>query len=155
LKAGRRPFLLAMVATAFLGAPVVGAAVGGLKVEPLEVVTASGVHRFRVEIADTDAARKRGLMMRASLAPDRGMLFDFRTPRPVAFWMKDTLIPLDMLFIAADGHIISIASNAVPKSEVPIASGGAARAVLEIAGGQAAKMGASPGDRVRQRIFHR
>lgn len=126
----------------------------GLRVEPLDIVTAHGVRRFKVEIADTDATRERGLMFRTSMAPDRGMLFDFKSPREVAFWMKNTLIPLDMLFISADGHVISIARNAVPMSEIPIPSGGAVLGVLELRGGRAAEIGAESGDRVRERIFH-
>ncbi|HEY7853438.1 MAG TPA: DUF192 domain-containing protein [Caulobacteraceae bacterium] len=126
-----------------------------MRVERLEIATARGVYRFKVEVAENSASRERGLMFRRALAPDRGMLFDFKRAQPVAFWMKDTLIPLDMLFIAADGHILSIARNAVPMSEAPVPSGGAVLGVLEIAGGRAAAIGAAPGDRVRDRIFPR
>jgi uncharacterized membrane protein (UPF0127 family) len=132
-------------------APV--AAARGLAVEPLEIVTARGSFSFKVEIADTDATRERGLMFRKSLAADRGMLFDFKTARPVAFWMKNTLIPLDMLFVAADGHIISIAREASPLSETPIPSGGDTLGVVELRGGRAAEIGAEPGDVVRERRF--
>jgi len=124
-----------------------------LKSEPAEIVTRSGVKRFRVEIADTAATREYGLMKRRHLAADHGMLFDFKTPQPVAFWMKDTLIPLDMLFIARDGRIVSIARNATPMSETPIPSQGVILGVLEIRGGRAAEIGAQPGDRVVERIF--
>lgn len=138
---------------------VMAAAVGpvladGLAVEPLDINTARGVYHFKVEIADTDATRERGLMFRKSLAADHGMLFDFKAAGPVAFWMKNTLIPLDMLFIATDGHIISIARNAVPMSQTPIPSGGDALGVLEIRGGRAAEIGAEPGDIVTERRFH-
>lgn len=126
-----------------------------LRVERLDIATARGVYHFKVEVADNDATRERGLMFRRTLAGDRGMLFDFKTARPVAFWMKNTLIPLDMLFISADGHILSIARNAVPMSEAPVPSGGPVLGVLEIAGGRAAQIGAAPGDRVRDRIFPR
>ncbi len=125
------------------------------KIEPLEVVTARGVFHFDVEIADSDPARERGLMYRKSLPSDHGMLFDFDMARPVAFWMKNTLIPLDMLFIGADGRVVSIAHDAAPLSETPIDSGGSVRGVLEIAGGRAAQIGAAPGDRVKHRIFPR
>jgi uncharacterized membrane protein (UPF0127 family) len=81
------------------------------------------------------------------------MLFDFKRPQQTAFWMRNTLIPLDILFIAADGRIVSIARNAVPHSEVPIPSGGVVLGVLEIAGGRAAQLGIYPGDRVKHRIF--
>jgi hypothetical protein len=126
-----------------------------LKVETLTIATARGVYHFKVEIADNDATREHGLMFRKTLAPDRGMLFDFKQPAPVAFWMKNTLIPLDMLFITADGRVLAIARNAVPMSEAPIASGGPVLGVLEIAGGRAAAIGAEPGDKVQERMFHR
>ncbi len=127
---------------------------GSLKWEPLEVVTHHGVRRFRVEVADTEASRGRGLMYRKSLAADRGMLFDFKAPQPVAFWMKNTLIPLDMLFISPNGRIIAIARNATPYSETQIPSGGDVLGVLEIRGGRAAEIGIEPGDRVSEKIFH-
>lgn len=125
-----------------------------LKREPLQVVTHHGTRRFEVEVADTDATREHGLMYRKSLAPNRGMLFDFKVAQPVAFWMKNTLIPLDMLFIASDGRVISIARNATPMSETPIPSEGAVLGVLEIRGGRAAEIDVEPGDRVIERIFH-
>ena len=125
-----------------------------LRTESLEIRTHHGVQRFRVEIADTEQTRERGLMFRKSMAGDRGMLFDFKTPQPVAFWMKNTLIPLDIVFITADGRILSIARNAVPMDETPIPSGGDILGVLEIRGGRAAELGIEPGDRVRERIFH-
>lgn len=123
--------------------------------EPLEIITARGPVRFQVEIAADDASRAQGLMHRRSLAPDRGMLFDFHTPRPVSFWMRNTYISLDMIFIRADGHILSIARNTVPLSEEGVPSGGPVRAVLELVGGRAAQIGALPGDRVVHRIFPR
>ncbi len=122
--------------------------------ESLDIVTHGGVRHFQVEIADTPASREQGLMFRKAVAPDRGMLFDFKTPQPVAFWMKNTLIPLDMVFIAPNGRIVSIARNAQPLDETPIPSGGAVLGVLELRGGRAAEIGAEPGDRVRERIFH-
>ena len=126
---------------------------GGL--QPLEIVTPKGRHAFEVEFVDDDAGRMQGLMYRKSLAPNRGMLFDFKTERPLSFWMKNTLIPLDIIYIRADGRILSIARNTVPLSEAPVPSGGPARAVLEIPGGRAAQLGILPGDRVRHRIFPR
>jgi uncharacterized membrane protein (UPF0127 family) len=121
--------------------------------EALEIVTPQGRTRFFVEIADDEAERERGLMFRESLAPDRGMLFDFKTPQPVAFWMKNTLIPLDILYVQADGTVLSIARNATPRSEVPMPSGGPIRGALEIAGGRAEQIGVLPGDKVAHRIF--
>lgn len=152
---GRRGLIASMAAALCMAAaPAVAEPKAlALKVEPLEVVTAAGRVKLQVEIADTPAARERGLMYRKSLAPDRGMLFDFKTPRPVAFWMRNTLIPLDLVFIRADGTVLSIARNARPLDETPIPSGGPIRAVLEIAGGRAAQIGILPGDRVLHRIF--
>jgi uncharacterized membrane protein (UPF0127 family) len=108
-----------------------------------------------VEIADNDASRAQGLMNRRSLAPDRGMLFDFHTPRPVSFWMRNTYISLDMIFIRQDGTILSIARKTRPLSDAPVPSGGPVRAVLEVIGGRAAEIGALPGDRIIHRIFPR
>lgn len=128
---------------------------GRLPTQPLTIATSKGVAHFTVEIADTDATRERGLMFRRKLGPREGMLFDFHTPQTVSFWMKNTYIPLDMVFIAPDGRIVSIARNAVPFDETPIWSGGAVTGVLEIAGGRAAEVGAEPGDMVTARMFHR
>ncbi len=122
--------------------------------EALAIVTHGGkTLTFQVEVVDTDASRERGLMFRRSLAPNAGMLFDFVDPRPVAFWMKNTLIPLDMIFISQDGHIANIARQARPLDETPIPSDGVVRGVLEIKGGRAAELGIQPGDVVRHRIF--
>lgn len=128
---------------------------GALRTEPLSIATSRGVFHFRVEVADTDASRERGLMFRRTLAPDYGMLFDFKRTQTVAFWMKNTLIPLDMLFIGADGRVVSIAANAKPLSEAQIPSGGPVLGVLEIRGGRAAQIGAEPGDEVRAAMFAR
>ena len=124
-----------------------------LRTEPLDIVTRYGVRHFTVEIADTDATRETGLMYRKRLAANHGMLFDFKVSQDVSFWMKNTWIPLDMIFIGADGRIVSITANANPMSETPIPSGGSILGVLEIQGGRAAKVGAEPGDRVLERIF--
>lgn len=123
--------------------------------EALEAVTPAGRTRFFVEIADTDAERERGLMFRKEVPPDRGMLFDFKTPREVAFWMKNTLIPLDIIYIRTDGTILSIARNTTPLSEAPIPSGGPVVGVLELAGGRTGEIGLMPGDRIEHRIFKR
>ena len=152
MQGGRRG-VLALLALAWLGLAGPIAAATPLRVERLEILAASGPVVFQVEIADTDASRAQGLMFRKNLAPNKGMLFDFKRPQETAFWMKNTLIPLDILYIAADGRIVSIARNAVPHSEVPIPSGGVVLGVLEIAGGRAAQLGIYPGDRVKHRIF--
>lgn len=122
-------------------------------VETLEIVSKTGVHVFTVEIARTEQERSTGLMYRKSLPEGRGMLFDFSPEQRVAMWMKNTYIPLDMIFIAADGRIIRIAENTEPLSERIIPSGGLARGVLEVAGGTARKYGIAPGDRVAHPLF--
>jgi uncharacterized membrane protein (UPF0127 family) len=117
------------------------------------VVSAQARHSFAIEIARTAAERSQGLMHRPSLAPDRGMLFDFGRIAPISMWMKNTLIPLDMLFIAADGRIVNIAENTTPGSLDAISSAGSALAVLELAGGNAKRLGIRPGDMVVNALF--
>ncbi len=124
-----------------------------LRTEPLEIVTDHGVRHFSVQIADTDATREKGLMFRKHLSAVEGMLFDFKVAQPVTFWMKDTLIPLDLIFIDGDGHVVSVARNAQPMSEALIPSQGAIVGVLELRGGRAAEIGVKVGDTVRERIF--
>ena len=109
--------------------------------------------KYEVELALDDAHRSHGLMFRKKLGPYEGMLFDFFQEMPVSFWMKNTLIPLDMLFIAADGTIKHIHANAVPMTTDAIPSEYPVRAVLEINGGSAALLGIKPGDRVKHAIF--
>lgn len=123
------------------------------KLETVEIVTSRGRARFQVEIAATQAEQKRGLMFRKVLASDRGMLFVYKRPQPAAFWMKNTLIPLDIIYIRPDGKILSIVRNARPHDETPLPAGGLVLGVLEIAGGRAAQLGVLPGDRVLHRIF--
>lgn len=121
----------------------------GLEQVPLGITTAAGkTHRFLVEIARTPEEQARGMMNRQSLAPDRGMLFPYDPPQPVAFWMKNTLIPLDMVFISPGGRILRIEANAVPLSLDPVGSGDAVEAVLELAGGRSAELGLAAGDKV-------
>jgi uncharacterized membrane protein (UPF0127 family) len=105
-------------------------------------------HRFTAEVARTPEEQAMGLMYRSTLAPDRGMIFPFDTVRQASFWMKNTLIPLDLVFIRADGSIANIAANAVPLSLQPIYSDGDVAAVLEIAGGRSAELDITPGDKV-------
>jgi uncharacterized membrane protein (UPF0127 family) len=119
----------------------------------VEIASKSGVHVFTVEIADTEPARERGLMFRKELPSGQGMLFDFHRDQQVGFWMKNTLIPLDMLFIDKAGRIVNIAHSAKPLSEEVIMSGPPVRAVLEVAGGTAKRLGIEPGDRVYNPIF--
>jgi uncharacterized membrane protein (UPF0127 family) len=110
---------------------------------------AGGRHVVKVELARTDAERARGLMHRTELAPDAGMLFLFDETSEHAFWMKNTLIPLDMIFIGDDGRIVGVVARAVPGDLSPRAAGGPSRYVLEVNGGWAAAHGVAAGDRVR------
>lgn len=121
--------------------------------EPVDIVTRHGVKHFKVEIADNEASREYGLMYRKSLAPDRGMLFEFDRADIQSFWMKNTLIPLDIIYIGTDGRIVSIAAAAHPLDPTPLSSKGPAIGVLEIEGGLAAKLGIRPGDQVRHPFF--
>ena len=118
------------------------------------IVSAGGREiKFEVELATNDAERSRGLMYRKQLGPYEGMLFDFYQEMPVSFWMKNTLIPLDMVFIAADGTVRHVHPNAVPLSTDAVPSRFPVRAVLEINGGSAALLGIKPGDKVKHPIF--
>ena len=111
------------------------------------------MHRFNVDVARTFEQQERGLMFVNQLARDRGMIFPFDPPQSAVFWMKNTVIPLDMVFIAGDGTIKHIHANATPLSTDSIASEFPVRAVLEINGGSARLLGIKPGDKVKQAIF--
>ena len=116
--------------------------------EDLLIQTKSGrVHNFTVELALTPEQRSQGLMHRESMPQDHGMLFDFGEPRPVSMWMRNTPLPLDMLFIQRDGTISHIHRKAVPFSEAIIDSRGPVHFVLELNGGRAAALGIEVGDR--------
>ena len=115
---------------------------------PLTIRSASGVHRFTVEVARLAGEQEAGLMFRRSLAPDSGMIFPYGSEQPLAFWMKNTYIPLDIIFIRGDGRIARIAENCAPLSLDLIPSGEPVAAVLEIAGGRSAELGLRPGDQV-------
>jgi hypothetical protein len=123
------------------------------ELQTLEIASKTGVHVFQVEMAVTPEEKEHGLMFRRELPEGQGMLFDFQFDQNVAFWMKNTYIPLDMLFIRADGRILRIAENTEPLSERNIPSGGPVRAVLEVIGGTAKKLGIAAGDRVGGSIF--
>jgi uncharacterized protein len=132
---------------------VMSSGLGAAERQSLEIVSQSGVHVFSVELAATDEERERGLMFRKELPDGHGMLFDFETDRNIAMWMKNTLIPLDMIFIRNDGRISNIAENTEPMSTRIIPSRGAVRAVLEVAGGTAKRLGIQVGDRVAHPMF--
>jgi uncharacterized protein len=110
-------------------------------------------HKFNVELADNDERRTLGLMYRTTMAPDAGMLFDFKLDRPVTMWMRNTRIPLDMLFITREGKVLNIAQRTVPFTEHSIPSDGPVRAVLELNGGTAERLGIKAGDRVIHALF--
>jgi uncharacterized membrane protein (UPF0127 family) len=116
--------------------------------EPLVIHAGGSAYKFEVEVVSTPETRAQGLMFREKLAANAGMLFIYPGEQPVSFWMKNTLIPLDMLFLKADGSIVHIAHKAVPHDETPIDSGAAVKAVLEVNGGTADALGIKEGDRV-------
>jgi uncharacterized protein len=141
------PLLLAVDASASL------AQLAQFPTASLSIVTAAGPHKFTVEVATTPEQMEQGLMFRQHLAVDAGMLFDFQVPSMATMWMKNTLIPLDMLFVGGDGRIINIHERAVPGSPATIGAAAPARAVIELNGGTAARLGIRPGDRVVFPIF--
>jgi uncharacterized protein len=123
--------------------------VGGLEQAPLTIRSADGTaHVFTVEIARSEAEQEQGLMNRQSLGPDKGMIFPLAPVREASFWMKNTLISLDLIFVRGDGTIARIEENAVPLNLQPILSGEPVAAVLEIPGGRSAQLGIKAGDRV-------
>lgn len=121
--------------------------------EPLVVVTDKGRFNFTVEIADDEEKRARGLMFRPPLADDRGMLFQFPEAAERAFWMRNTPSSLDIVYIAPDGRIVSIAKHTTPYTETTYPSNGAANGVLEVRAGRMDEIGAKPGDRVEHPFF--
>jgi uncharacterized membrane protein (UPF0127 family) len=125
-----------------------GTSPAGLAQVPVTIHSANGMHRFTVEVAATPEEQATGLMSRSALEPDRGMIFPYSPPQDAAFWMKNTLIPLDMIFIRPDGTIGRIEENAVPLSLEPVPSMEPISAVLEINGGRSAELGVKAGDKV-------
>jgi hypothetical protein len=151
----RRCLILLLSAFSLVAPLLLGSAgpLAAAPLEPLEIASKNGVRVFAVEMALTPEEQAKGLMFRRELPEGQGMLFDFRKEQPTSFWMKNTYIPLDMIFIRADGTILRIAENTVPLSEALVSSGGPVRAVLEVIGGTARKLGIAPGDRVSHPIF--
>ena len=151
---GRSRLIVSLLAT--IGAAVVcaGPMAQAASFTPLEIVTKSGVQVFSVEMATTEEEKTTGLMYRKELADGKGMLFDFSPEQQVSMWMKNTYIPLDMIFIRADGRILRIAKNPEPQSTAIIRSGGPAKGVLEVIAGTAKKYGIAPGDRVAHPLFN-
>ncbi len=122
-----------------------------LDIQTVEILTRAGRAKFTVEIADTPEANAKGLMFRRSLKTGHGMLFLYPSPQEITMWMRNTYIPLDMIFIRSDGRIHRIVAQTEPFSEEHINSDGDVTAVLEIGGGEAARLGIAEGDR----LFHR
>jgi uncharacterized membrane protein (UPF0127 family) len=149
------PLLVAFVALALIAGAGAAWRAGAAETQIVEIASKSGVHSFAVEMATTDAERARGLMYRKSLPTGHGMLFDFERDQHVSMWMKNTYISLDMIFIRSDGRILSIAERTEPLSERVIGSGGPVRAVLEVIGGTARKLGIASGDLVAHPMFRR
>jgi uncharacterized protein len=145
------PFCLLFAVLIFINVAVADASRPGPGT--LVVSTAKADHEFVVELVNTPSSRSRGLMYRRSMAGNAGMLFDFVISQRVVMWMKNTFIPLDMLFIDSEGKITNIASRTVPHSLLHIPSSGKVRAVLELNSGLAARLNISPGDRIRHKIF--
>ena len=125
-----------------------GRSPAGLEQAPLAIRSGNRTHRFTVEVARSAEEQRVGLMNRQQLEPNRGMIFPFAAPRVASFWMKNTLIPLDMIFVRADGTITNIEANTVPLSEEPVMSFEEVVAVLEIPGGRSAELGVKAGDKV-------
>ena len=122
--------------------------VSGLKVVPLTITHVGKVHRFRVEVAATAEEQAKGLMFRTELGAGEGMIFPMDPPRGASFWMRNTVIPLDLIFVGTDGRISNIAANAIPYNEMPLVSVGLVKGVLELKGGRAAQLGIVAGDKV-------
>ena len=148
----RRLFLLVVAALVLPTAAPIDR-LDAAELQTLTIAGRSGVHDFTVELAVTPKDTARGLMFRRELPEGHGMLFDFRREQETAFWMKNTYISLDMIFIRGDGRILRIAENTQPLSERLVPSGGRVRAVLEVIAGTAKKLGLAPGDRVAHPIF--
>ena len=150
----RRALLLFFVSlpTGLIGVSL-GAELQQYPTSQLTIVSTTGPHSFKVEVAETPEQMTQGLMFRRSLAPDAGMLFDYKHPTAATMWMRNTLIPLDMLFVDAQGRIVNIHQRAVPQSLDVIAAEAPVRAVIELNGGTAARLGIAAGDRVVHPIF--
>lgn len=146
------PAILALLAAACAQAAPAESAGAPDGLLPVTIVTDTGEHRYRVEVARTPDEQARGLMYRQEMARDRGMIFPYEPARPASFWMKNTYLSLDMIFIGADGRIESIAEDTVPLSTGSYRSQGPVAAVLELNAGEADRIGAEPGDPVRYEL---
>jgi uncharacterized membrane protein (UPF0127 family) len=155
LRTGGRLIMSLAALTAVLVTFCANPAAQAASFQPLEIATKSGVRVFSVELATTEEEKTTGLMYRKELPDGKGMLFDFSPEQQISMWMKNTYIPLDMIFIRADGRILRIAENTEPLSTKIISSGGLAKGVLEVIAGTAQKYGIQPGDRVAHPLFNK
>lgn len=146
-------FIALLLALAFAGLAGTSRVLGAEPLQRLEIVSANGPHVFEVELARGPAEREKGLMFRRYMPKNRGMLFDFSNPEPATMWMENTYIPLDMLFIRADGTVARIESNTEPLSRRVIAAGEPVLGVLELNGGICDELGIRAGDRVVHPMF--
>ena len=149
----RRAWLIVLLS--FLILPLAPDRLAAQQLQQLEIASKNGVHIFGIELAVSPEEQARGLMFRRELPDMQGMLFDFHREQPTSFWMKNTYVPLDMIFIRGDGRILRIEENTVPLSEALVPASGpvTVRAVLEVVAGTARKLGLAPGDRVKHPIF--
>lgn len=148
-------FATRVIGSALVAAALLFASMGaraGEALQRLEFATSSGAHVFRVELADTPQERAKGLMYRRAMPQDQGMLFDFHDDIPVMMWMKNTYIPLDMVFVSRKGVVTRIAADTKPMSEEVI-DGGTVYAVIELNAGVSRQIGLKPGDQVRHPAF--
>jgi uncharacterized protein len=145
--------LLTAAAFAILSTFSAGAQLQRFDTPELTILSATGPHRFTVEVAETPGQMEQGLMFRRTMAPDAGMLFDYKVPTVATMWMRNTLIPLDMLFVDGQGRIVNIHQRAVPLALDVISAAGPVRAVIELNGGTAERLGIVPGDKVQHPIF--
>jgi uncharacterized membrane protein (UPF0127 family) len=145
--------LLRSLALVFFMLAAMRGSIAQEKLEALTIETSSGKHPFVVEVMRTGPQRERGLMFRRFLPDDRGMLFDFKSEQPLMMWMKNTYLPLDMIFISRSGKVVGIAQNTEPLSERIISSGAPASAVLEVNAGTVIKIGLGIGDKIRHPLF--
>jgi uncharacterized membrane protein (UPF0127 family) len=143
--------LIAVPAVAYMTTPIT-AAQPQLAMVPLTLVTATGKHRYKVEVAATPDQQEAGLMFRRKMAAGHGMIFPFDPARSASFWMENTILPLDLIFIAPDRRVLRVAANAKPYSRDFIDSGGVVTAVLELNAGEAARIGLRPGDKVDYKL---
>ena len=143
----------AVLAAVTISASAIGQEAIAPTADSLTIVSGDETHAFTVEIAATPEDRETGLMNRTELAEDAGMLFDYGGLQRASMWMKDTPLPLDILFAGADGTILAIARNTVPQSERPIQPGVSVRGVLELDANTAKRLGIEPGDRIEHPIF--